>query len=228
MSVHYKFKSSLDFDTVTFDGLHISVGELKKNILQQKKIGKGADFDLQITNAQTKEVYTSDDYLVPKNTSVIVARVPVTTTGRKNCSRERNRDGEHSVPDVIDATSGVNAAATNVSPGPAAPRSTVAVIDSGAGGLSLDAWPEATLSSHCAKSASWAARASMARTAAPERSWDDSRLDGWVAWVRCRCNFPNSWELWITTAPHSQNRVPAGTGRQAPLALRSASSTVRP
>lgn len=100
MSVHYKFKSSLDFDTVTFDGLHISVGELKKNILQQKKIGKGADFDLQITNAQTKEVYTSDDYLIPKNTSVIVARVPVTTTGRKNCSRERNRDGEHSVPDV--------------------------------------------------------------------------------------------------------------------------------
>ncbi|KAH7948748.1 hypothetical protein HPB49_001800 [Dermacentor silvarum] len=84
MSVHYKFKSSLDFDTVTFDGLHISVGELKKNILQQKKIGKAADFDLQITNAQTKEVYTSDDYLIPKNTSVIVARVPVTTTGRKN------------------------------------------------------------------------------------------------------------------------------------------------
>lgn len=101
MSVHYKFKSSLDFDTVTFDGLHISVGDLKKNILQQKKIGKGAEFDLQITNAQTKEVYTADDFLIPKNTSVIVARVPVTTSGRKNCSRERNRDGgEHSVPDV--------------------------------------------------------------------------------------------------------------------------------
>lgn len=99
MSVHYKFKSSLDFDTVTFDGLHISVGELKKNILQQKKIGKAADFDLQITNAQTKEVYTTDDFLIPKNTSVIVARVPVTTTGRKNC-RERNRDGDHTVPDV--------------------------------------------------------------------------------------------------------------------------------
>ena len=55
MSVYYKFKSNLDCDKVTFDGLHISVGELKKNILQQKKIGKSNDFDLQITNAQTKE-----------------------------------------------------------------------------------------------------------------------------------------------------------------------------
>lgn len=55
MSVYYKFKSSLDFDTVKFDGLHISVDELKKAILQNKKIGKSSDFDLQITHAQTKE-----------------------------------------------------------------------------------------------------------------------------------------------------------------------------
>ncbi|XP_023215896.1 E3 ubiquitin-protein ligase RBBP6-like [Centruroides sculpturatus] len=83
MSVHYKFKSSLDFDTVTFDGLHISVADLKKSIMQQKKIGKSADFDLQITNAQTKEVYDDDETLVPKNTSVIVARVPVLSTCKK-------------------------------------------------------------------------------------------------------------------------------------------------
>lgn len=55
MSVHYKFKSSLDYDTITFDGLHISVADLKKSIIQQKKLGKSVDFDLQITNAQTKE-----------------------------------------------------------------------------------------------------------------------------------------------------------------------------
>lgn len=55
MSVHYKFKSALTFDTITFDGLHISVKDLKKDILQQKQIGKTADFDLQITNAQTNE-----------------------------------------------------------------------------------------------------------------------------------------------------------------------------
>lgn len=55
MSVHYKFKSALEYDTVTFDGLHISVHDLKKSILHQKRIGKNTDFDLQITNAQTKE-----------------------------------------------------------------------------------------------------------------------------------------------------------------------------
>jgi E3 ubiquitin-protein ligase RBBP6 len=55
MSVHYKFKSTLDYDTVSFDGLHISVADLKKAIFHQKRIGKNTDFDLQITNAQTKE-----------------------------------------------------------------------------------------------------------------------------------------------------------------------------
>lgn len=54
MSVHYKFKSSLDFDTISFDGLHISVDDLKKAIIHQRRLGK-TDFDLLITNAQTKE-----------------------------------------------------------------------------------------------------------------------------------------------------------------------------
>ena len=53
--IHYKFKSSLDYDTLNFDGLNISLGELKKAITQQKKLLKSTDFDLQITNAQTKE-----------------------------------------------------------------------------------------------------------------------------------------------------------------------------
>lgn len=55
MSVHYKFKSAREFDTITFDGLHISVDDLKKAISLRNRIGKTADFDLLITNAQTKE-----------------------------------------------------------------------------------------------------------------------------------------------------------------------------
>lgn len=62
MSVHYKFKSALDFDTIAFDGLHISVDDLKKAILHQKRLGKTVDFDLQITNAQTKEGKNRQSY----------------------------------------------------------------------------------------------------------------------------------------------------------------------
>jgi len=75
--IHYKFKSSLDYDTLTFDGLHISLGDLKKAIIQHKRLGKMTDFDLQVTNAQTKEEYTDNESLIPKNASVIVARIPL-------------------------------------------------------------------------------------------------------------------------------------------------------
>ncbi|XP_055856330.1 E3 ubiquitin-protein ligase RBBP6 isoform X2 [Episyrphus balteatus] len=76
MSVHYKFKSSLDFDTITFDGLHISVNDFRKAVVQQKRLGKTNDFELQITNAQTKEEYQNDNDLIPKNTSLIISRIP--------------------------------------------------------------------------------------------------------------------------------------------------------
>lgn len=55
MSVHFKFKSSRDYDTVLFEGSCISLGELKRSIIAKKKLGKSNDFDLIITNAQTGE-----------------------------------------------------------------------------------------------------------------------------------------------------------------------------
>jgi len=102
-SVHYKFKSAKDYDTVTFEDAYISLGELKRLIISQKKLGKGNDFDLKVTNAQTNDGLTSfvylttttfrtsnaynlssrteyeeDSTLIPKNTSVIIRRVPAT------------------------------------------------------------------------------------------------------------------------------------------------------
>jgi hypothetical protein len=55
MSVHYKFKSSLDYDSVNFDGGFISVADLKKAIVEQKRLGHGTDFDLRFTHVQTNE-----------------------------------------------------------------------------------------------------------------------------------------------------------------------------
>eukprot|EP00005_Dracoamoeba_jomungandri_P011171 CAMPEP_0174266698 /NCGR_PEP_ID=MMETSP0439-20130205/31134_1 /TAXON_ID=0 /ORGANISM="Stereomyxa ramosa, Strain Chinc5" /LENGTH=1025 /DNA_ID=CAMNT_0015353817 /DNA_START=70 /DNA_END=3147 /DNA_ORIENTATION=- len=79
MSVYYKFKSMHDFSSVAFEGSFITLGELKRAIVSQKKLDKGTDFDLKITNAQTQEDYKEDSFLVPKNTSVIVCRVPSNT-----------------------------------------------------------------------------------------------------------------------------------------------------
>jgi hypothetical protein len=55
MAVYYKFKSAKDYDTVVFDASAISVADLKNAIIEQKKLGKTADFDLAITNAQTNQ-----------------------------------------------------------------------------------------------------------------------------------------------------------------------------
>jgi DWNN domain len=53
--VFYKFRSSRDYDTITFDGTGISVFDLKRDIMQNKKLGKGTDFDLCLYNAQTND-----------------------------------------------------------------------------------------------------------------------------------------------------------------------------
>ncbi|XP_063178305.1 E3 ubiquitin-protein ligase RBBP6-like [Chroicocephalus ridibundus] len=75
-AVHYKFFSKLKYDIVTFDGLHISLCDLKCRIMGREKL-KAANCDLQISNAQTEEEYTDDNALIPKNSSVIVRRIPV-------------------------------------------------------------------------------------------------------------------------------------------------------
>lgn len=74
--VHYKFSSKLDYNTVTFDGLHITLSELKRQIMTRERL-KATDCDLQITNAQTLEEYTDDEAHIPKHSSVIVRRTPI-------------------------------------------------------------------------------------------------------------------------------------------------------
>jgi len=74
--IHYKFRATLEYKTLTFDGLHISVNDLKREICD-KEIIKADSFDLVLTNAQTKRMYQSDGgELIPRNSSVIVQRVP--------------------------------------------------------------------------------------------------------------------------------------------------------
>ena len=80
--IHYKIKSFLDYKTLTFEGLHISVGDLKREIQEREKIGIQGGFELELTNAQTKKVYKDDSELIPRNSSVTVARIPAANTKR--------------------------------------------------------------------------------------------------------------------------------------------------
>ena len=55
MAVYYKFKSARDYDSIAMDGPFISVGTLKENLFESKQLGRGTDFDLVVSNAQTNE-----------------------------------------------------------------------------------------------------------------------------------------------------------------------------
>ena len=76
-SIHYKFKATLEYKTLTFDGLHISVDELKRVICDKENI-RTELFDLVLTNAHTKRQYGAGgaEELVPRNSSVVVQRLP--------------------------------------------------------------------------------------------------------------------------------------------------------
>ncbi|XP_021682130.2 E3 ubiquitin ligase PARAQUAT TOLERANCE 3 isoform X2 [Hevea brasiliensis] len=76
MAVYYKFKSARDYDSIPMDGPFVSVGTLKEKIFESKHLGRGTDFDLLVTNAQTNEEYLDEAMLIPKNTSVLIRRVP--------------------------------------------------------------------------------------------------------------------------------------------------------
>ena len=53
--IHFKSTYSLNYDKITFDGVSLSVGELKKMIAEKCKLTKQLDFDLEITNADTNQ-----------------------------------------------------------------------------------------------------------------------------------------------------------------------------
>ena len=88
--IHYKFKSARDNLKVEIDGTKITCAELKPFIIKGMKMKEGANtdtFDLDLTNAETKEAYSNED-MVPGNTSVVVVRVPVVKRRKRKTLEE--------------------------------------------------------------------------------------------------------------------------------------------
>ena len=79
MAVHFKFASSQNLETIKIDGTHITVGDLKRVISDQKNLAKSEDSELAIVDPDTGVPF-EDSVTIDRNRSVIVQRVP---TGRK-------------------------------------------------------------------------------------------------------------------------------------------------
>ena len=104
-SVHFKFKSQKEPSRVTFDGTGISVFELKREIINQSRLGDGTDFELSIHNedtgegkhtsflglpllpALTKVEYDDDTTIIPRSASVIARRLPAARPGKGGAAR---------------------------------------------------------------------------------------------------------------------------------------------
>ncbi|KAI8065979.1 DWNN domain-containing protein [Thamnidium elegans] len=88
-SIYYKLRSAKesDYDVFTFDGPGATVFDLKREIIRAKKFGKGTEFDIAIYNAQTEEEYKDDVFVIPRNTSIIVRRLPASRPGKGTAQR---------------------------------------------------------------------------------------------------------------------------------------------
>ncbi|KAJ0031130.1 hypothetical protein Pint_13697 [Pistacia integerrima] len=77
MSIRYKFRSSVNFDSVDIGGRpSISVRDLKSKIVLSKKLNICQDFDLVFSDAQTGQEYGDENFLISSGSSVIIKRVP--------------------------------------------------------------------------------------------------------------------------------------------------------
>lgn len=54
-SIHFRFKSAKDFETLSFEGDFLKVADLKVAIVERKKLNFGEGFDLEISDASTSD-----------------------------------------------------------------------------------------------------------------------------------------------------------------------------
>ena len=53
--IHFKTVCSQNFDKVTFDGVSLTLNQLKTLIFEKAKYNKNLNYDLEILNANNKE-----------------------------------------------------------------------------------------------------------------------------------------------------------------------------
>eukprot|EP01083_Nonionella_stella_P222890 794949_1 len=85
-TIYWKFKNTKsEFSSITFDSTHVSILDLKRAIIKQKKLQQTPQqpFDLSIINAHTGVEYTDETGPIPRNLAVIVRRLPAARNQHK-------------------------------------------------------------------------------------------------------------------------------------------------
>ena len=81
-TIYYRFRSQKDSNRILFDGTGLTVFDLKREIIQENKLGDGSGFQLRLYNPDTDEEYEEDQTVVPRSTSVVARRSPATAASR--------------------------------------------------------------------------------------------------------------------------------------------------
>ena len=83
-SILYKFRTGMSYESLPLPGTSARVFDVKRGIVKAKRLessfggaggGSALEFDLQISNAATDEVYDDESAVLPRGTRVIVRRV---------------------------------------------------------------------------------------------------------------------------------------------------------
>ena len=75
--VHFKMASKRAPSTIKFAGNQIRLLDLQRLIMEHQNMKQGMDFDLIISDADnSSKIFSGDDTYIPKNSSVVVKRVP--------------------------------------------------------------------------------------------------------------------------------------------------------
>lgn len=86
--IYYKFKSYKDFSAVTFEGIGLPLWELKYEIVSQRKMNS-KDFDLLFFDEETNEQLLDEYVQIPRNSHIIVQRIPAWMSKTGFTLRER-------------------------------------------------------------------------------------------------------------------------------------------
>ncbi|SCU94444.1 LADA_0G08570g1_1 [Lachancea dasiensis] len=75
-TIFYKFRSQKGSSRILFDGTGITVFDLKREIIQENRLGDGTDFQLRLYNPDTGEELEDDAHVIPRSSNLEVRRSP--------------------------------------------------------------------------------------------------------------------------------------------------------